>query len=301
MACGGVDVPLHNGYRKNNNKSWKKPKKLEFDEDFETEADGELSYLKRRRARWFAVEIPEDGELEVLLEVAPLGLAAEAAEYEDEEDPFDVAFEVYSGESYKMLERADNEADDAGDRKRSRKVTGLLRGRYLIHVYLQRRLDESEYNLRVKYNRAVVEVDTDFPRQVAYVEPLPVVPAFDDAPEGGKRCKSPKCRKKPKGKRPKNGKKPDRSSGDVPAGAITAKIIGVRQASSGGTHITINVGNNRGIEKGWKGRVITGKGKSIPGGSFTIKKVAARTATATVRGASPDSVSGAQRVRISPP
>lgn len=301
-ACGGVDVPLHDGYRSKKSKPWKKPKMLEFDEDFEAEKDGELSYLKRRRASWFAVDLPADGEVEVRIDVSPLGLAAEAAEFEDDEDPFDVAFEVYD-ENFRLLERADRDADDAGDRQRSRTVAKLLKGRYLIHIFLQRRLDEAEFNLRVKYNRAAVELETDFPVQVAFVEPLPVVPIVDDAPEGKKRCRGKKCGKK----RPRNGKKPDKGSKndnggaqDVPAGAISAKIIGVRQASNGGTHITINVGSGRQVERGWKGQVVTSKGKAIPGGRFKIKKVQARTSTATVE-ASPDSVSGARRVRISPP
>ena len=298
LACGGVEVPVHDGYREGQERGWKKPKVLDFDEDFEIEDDGELSYPKRRRARWMAVNLPDDGELQITVETTPTGLAAEAAELEEENDPFNIAFEVLD-ERFKILERADREADDASDRKRSRTVSKLLKGRYLLHLYLEKRLDEAEYTLRIKYNRVAIDPETDFPAQVAFIEPLPVVPAFDDSPEGGgRRCKGSKC-----GKRPKPDKDPvannNKPPGDVPAGQITARIIGVRQASSG-TTITISVGSNDGVNQGWKGQVITTKGQAIPGGSFKISKVTARTSTATVS-ASPDAVTGAKRVSISPP
>ena len=295
VACGGLDVPIHDGYR-NRAKGWKKPKALEFDEDFEAEHDGELSYPDRKRARWFAVELPGDGELEVTLDVSPLGYAAETEEFEDEDDPFDVAFEIYN-ENYKVLAHADNEDDDVGERKRSRKAPTVPKGRYLVHVYLQRRLDESEYTLRVKYRRGSLEPETNFPDEVAFVEPLPVVPAFDDAPEvaGRKPCRGRRCKK------PKNGgggsKRPPPQAA---AGSMIVSIVGIRQAKGGGTHITIQAGESRGVVKGWKGVVITRKNKEVPGSNFTISRVNARTSTATVRGASPDQVTSARRVRIAP-
>ena len=297
-----MNIPTHDGYRSKRTKGWKKPKVLEFDEDFEAETDGELSYPKRRRARWYAVDLPGDGVIEVQLEASQLGVTGEEEEFEeDEEDPFDVAFEIYD-KNYKRLLRADRDDNDAGDRKRNRTVSGLLKDRYLVDLYLQRRLDEAEFVLQIKYRRGTVDMETDFPAQVAFVEGLPIVPAFDDAPESAGRCRGRNCN------RPKNGKKPGRVSGKprkkpaaaAPAGTISARIIGVRQATRGGTHITIDVGTSRGVSRGWKGRVVTTKGKGIPGGSFTISRVSARTATATV-GASPDAVSGAKRVRISPP
>ncbi|MEM9487548.1 MAG: hypothetical protein AAGC55_00320 [Myxococcota bacterium] len=298
LACGGVDVPEHNGYR-GKSRAWEKPKVLSFDEDQEAEAEGELSYPKRRRARWFAVELPDDGDLEVQVEALPLRYAAENTEFEDEDDPFDVAFEVYNTD-YKMLIRADREDTDAGDDRRSRNLPGLAKGRYLIHLYLQRRLDEAEYFLRLKYEAGAADIETDFPTQVAFIEPLPVVPAFDDAPDRIGRRPTGK-RPRPNGKRPPPDKKPQKDPNAVPSGTISARIIGVRQASNGGTHITIDVGSSRGVKRGWKGKVVTKKGRSIPGGSFTIKKVNARTSTATVGGASPDSVTGAQRVRLTVP
>src|SRR5690606_17230171 len=73
-GCGGAQVPTHDGYRERWVAGWKKPTTLTLDEDLEAEADGELSYPKRQRARWYAVDVPEDGKIEVLVRSARLGV-----------------------------------------------------------------------------------------------------------------------------------------------------------------------------------------------------------------------------------
>lgn len=292
-ACGGPQVPTHDGYRSNWDEGWEKPRPLELDEDNEAEVDGELSYPKRRRVRWYSVTLPGDGELEMVLTNSPLGVVSEEEEEEeDAEDPFDVGFELYD-QNYKMLLRADKGEDDAGDRKKARTAYELRKGTYLVHVFLQRRLDEAEYTLRVKYSSGQVEPQTNFPKEVAYVEDLAVVPALDDAPPPEKkkprpRCRGSKCKKKPRGDDPP--KKDPEETGTTPtADKLRVKIIVVRGQSGGGTAITVAAGTDRGVDKGWTGQVVTKKGQAIPGGEFTITSAKNTSARGSVN-ISPDAV-----------
>ncbi|WP_199350849.1 hypothetical protein [Haliangium ochraceum] len=301
------NIPTHDGYRTADAEGWNKPEVLELDSDREAEIDSELSYPKRRRARWFAVDLSRPGELEVMLSYAALSaIQADEEPEEDEDDPFDLAFEVYDA-SYRMLTRADNREDDVGERRKRRTLYELPAGRYLIHVYLQRRLDEVEYTLRVQHRLGeFVASASDFPKTVAFYPDLPAVPKTDDAPRPEPpRCRGRRCRGKPN--RPSNRPKPRNNtpapSGDgqvvaVPDGGMRARIIGIR-AAGGGTRITINRGSAHGVAKGWRGQVVTAKSKSIANGSFTLDSVKAQESYATVR-ASSDTVSNAARAIIQP-
>jgi hypothetical protein len=284
IGCGGPKVPAHDGYRERWVAGWKKPTVLKFDEDYEAEADGELSYPKRQRTRWYAVDLPDDGKLEVQLMAAPLGLQPGETEIEDMDDPFDVGMEIYD-EGYKVLTRADRDDEDVGERSKSRTVEQVRRGRYLIHLFLQRRLDEAEFTLRVKLNRGSVEAETDFPRGVAFVDALPVIPAFDDSPEPEKpRCRGSKCGKpadKPADK-PKDEVKSTPTASTPAAGSMKVKIVVVRGLSSGGTEITLNRGSAQGVAAGWTGKVVTKSGAAIDGGSFTVLSVKTTTSSARV-------------------
>jgi hypothetical protein len=284
IGCGGASVPIHDGYRERWVAGWKKPSTLTLDEDLEAEADGELSYPKRQRARWYAVELPEDGKLEVQLRVERLGVTSEEADLVDVDDPFDVGMEVYN-EDYKVLVRADRDEEDVGERNKSRTVDELRKGRYLIHLFVQRRLDEAEYTVRVKFNRASLEPETDFPKQVAFVDALAVIPAFDDAPAPASkpRCRGKRCGRsstsKPKNTTPKN----TTPAATTPVeGVMKARIVVVRGLSSGGTEITLNRGSSQGVAAGWTGKVVTKSGTALDGGSFTILSVKTTTSKAKV-------------------
>jgi hypothetical protein len=291
-ACGGTPIPDHDGYR-GTATGWKRPTPLVLDEDLEAEDDTELSYPERRRSRWYEVTLPQDGSLTLQVSYTPLSGESEADdglefEEEDESDeiPFDVAFELYD-ENYRRLLRADYEDDDAGERKRNRVVSNLPKGRYLIHLYVHRRLDRAECTLFVQLKPGVADVETDFPRQVAFVPALPVVPLFDDAPPP---------RKRTRGSRPRSNKPED---DDKSAGSLAGRIIGVR-GSAGGTTITINRGKSHGVATGWKGEVVHESGKAIPNGTFTITEVKDTRSTATVK-ATADSVNEARHVRLRAP
>lgn len=284
IGCGGAPVPTHDGYRERWVAGWKKPSSLTLDEDFEAEADGELSYPKRQRARWYAIELPEDGKLEVQLMSARLGVTSEEADLVDVDDPFDVGMEIYD-ESYKVLARADRDEEDVGERNKSRTVDEVRKGRYLVHLFLQRRLDEAEFTVRVKFSRASLEPETDFPKQVAFVDLLPVIPAFDDAPEAERkpRCRGKRCGKSSTSK-PKDSKPKDTTpAASTPVeGSMKARIVVVRGMSSGGTEITLNRGSSHGVDAGWSGKVVTKSGTALDGGSFTIISVKTTTSKARV-------------------
>src|SRR5437764_9043120 len=85
-ACGGVQVPQHDGYKSDKVKPWKKPKVLKLDDKGEAKDDGDLSYPDRRRAKWLAIDTPAYGELDVQLDITPPGDTAG--------EDFDLALEV---------------------------------------------------------------------------------------------------------------------------------------------------------------------------------------------------------------
>jgi hypothetical protein len=275
LGCGGGIK--HNGYKRPDARPWKKPKVLEFDEDNEAEIDGLLSYPKKKRARWFAVDLPEFGQLSVRLNQTALV----------EDADWDVAYEVLD-QNYVVLTAADNEEDDAGDEKKTRDLIELDGGRYFIHVYLQDRPASAEFTLRLNYKRSAPIFESEFPANVAYIGLLPQVPPIDDSPPPVivKKCKKKNCRKpKPQ---PKTGGK-----------SIKARIAGIT-SSPKGTRIKINRGSNDGIAVGWKGSVVTSSGARIPNGGFTVSKVSPSESFAAVR-ATTDAVTSAKYVKLRAP
>lgn len=295
-ACGGADVPEHNGYKSAKARPWQRPTVLELDEGLEAEVDDTVSYPKRQRARWYAVDAPTHGELDVQLTVVGLS--------EDRE--VDLAFEVLD-EGYQILTQANRDEDDAGEEQKTRTVKGIAPGRYYIHVYAERRLDESDFTLQVAFRGMAAagssdESNPNFPATVAYITALPDVPAVDDAPAYvpepkpepvAKKCKGSRCKKT----RPVVQKQPE---GTPAPKAIRARIAGIVSTSSGGTLIRIDRGSAQGIAVGWKGSVVTSSGSSIPNGSFSVSKVSQAESFATVR-ATADSVTAAKYVKLRPP
>jgi hypothetical protein len=302
VAACGAKIPEHDGYRTAKAEVWATPQKIELDDDFEAEVDSELSYPKRQRARWLVLNLPRAGEIDLSLTYAPLG---EVVNELDEDDPFDVGFEVYD-DHFRVLTRADRSEDDAGERKKRRTLYELPRGKYYIHVFLQRRLDEVEYSLRLQLRPAEVDIaSTDFPKMVAFLDPLPAVPEVDDAPRP-EPCRGRKCggngKKPPKPESDRTEPEPQPAGGSevvaVPSGGLRARITGVR-AAGGGTRITINRGTAHGVAKGWRGRIVTKDSKSIPNGSFVLDTVKAQESEATVQ-TTPDAATSAAHAIIQP-
>ncbi|HLU67641.1 MAG TPA: hypothetical protein VKZ63_15265 [Kofleriaceae bacterium] len=281
-ACGGADVPEHNGYKSPTSRPWQSPVDLVLDEDNEAEVDDVVSYPKRQRARWYAVDLPSAGELEVKLSIPAL--------LEDRE--VDLAFEILD-EGYQVIAAADRDADDAGEEEKIRLLGGLQPGRYYVHVYAQHRLDEIDFTLQVAFRPDAAAVESNFPASVAFIGALPDVPAVDDAPAPQpkvvKKCRGARCRKRP----------PPPDPTPQPR-AVRARVAGIVKVTAGGTQIRIDRGTSQGVEVGWKGSVVTRDGNAIPGGSFEISRVTAAESFATVQAAA-SAVTSAKYVRLRPP
>jgi len=270
-ACG--PSVTHDGYKSLRQQPWKSPKELTFDEDNELEVDDQVDYPRRRRAKWYAVDLPAFGKLKLRLSVQPL---------EDENKEVDLAMEVLDS-TYRVIVSANSDDDDAGDQVKRRELDELDAGRYYIHIYAQRRLDRADYTLRGTYERGSKAYESTFPAEVPYVGILPAVPVFDDTPT------------KPEPKKIVRSKRPVAK----PTTTVRGRISGITTTAKG-TQIKIDRGSSQGIEKGWRGVVVTKSGKAIENGHFTVSKVSSSESYGLVR-ATQDAVTAAKYVRLSPP
>ena len=241
-ACGGPKVPMHSGYKSEKAKPWTKAKPLVLDEKLEAKSDGELVYRDFRRARWYAIDLPANGELAVKLDITPPG--------ESVNEEFDLAMEVLDP-GFRVISKSDLEEADAGELAKSKTLVDLAPGRYLLHLYLQGRMDTAEYSLRVAFKRtAPAEVKTSFPSEVEFVKPLALVPPKDDTPASYKPqpaiVKTTVRRPTPPPK-----KEPDKPKGEV----ITARITAIMVVDNNKTQITIGRGTSNKAADGMKVQV----------------------------------------------
>ncbi len=291
-ACG-AKIPAHNGY--STKSPWKKPKVLAFDDKSEARAEGDLDYAAKKRARWFAIDLPGDGDLEIKLEVSAAGGGGDREESDDDDDDdereLDLAMEVLDA-SFNVITKADAKDEDAGMQDKSRSLLALAPGRYYVHLYLQGRLDVADYELAVRYTPVTVEAESDFPVHVAYLPNLPLVPLHDDTPMAEPKKDDKKTTKKTTTKKTKTDPDPDEDEPAPTGGTVTAQIINV-SVSGGGTQITINRGTEHGLADGRKGYVNGVK----TGGSFTLTGCGARTCKGNVK-ASVDEVNRSGKATI---
>lgn len=291
-ACG-PSIPKHSGYKTKT--PWKKPKSLELDDKLEASAKGELDYAKYKRARWYALAIPSDGTLALALEYTPIDEAGEAT----------VAMEVY-GPSWQLLsededapleaptpdegddddDEDDEEEDDEGETQKQRSLENLAPGTYYIHLFVTGRMDIAEFKLGASFAPVAAVASSDFPKDVAFVPPLPIVPLEDDAPAAEKKPD----RKPPRPPRPPRPDKPDKPDKDpAPStGSVSASVIAATPNDSGGTNITINVGQVDGVEAGRSGSIV-----GVKNGGFTLSSCGQKSCKATVK-ATVDQVKGSK-------
>lgn len=271
-ACGGAKVPSHSGYKSAKLKPWKKPKVLTWDEKLEAKTEGDLSYKNYRRARWFAVDLPAQGELKLRLEITPPG--------EETNEDFDLGLEVLDP-GYRVISKSDLEDADAFELTKTKSLLDLEPGRYYVHLYLQGRLDYADYTLRLSYTRtAPAEVKSNFPAEVSFVPSLAMVPLNDDTPRNYKPTKPVVT----KVIRKKRDPKPVEAKPQL--ATLSARIIGVAIVS-GGTQITVGKGTASGAAVGMRGKI-----NGLPTGGFTLQSCNERTCLAVVQ-ATPDQIKGA--------
>jgi len=286
-ACGGSKVPQHSGYKKPKSKPWEKPKVLKLEKNA-AKTGVDLDYATYKRAKWLAVDLPGPGTLDVQLDVSPSSGGGGQTE-EGEELDLDVAFEILDAATWNVLAKSDLEADDAHELKKQRTLKELPEGRYLIHVYLQGRLDAADVDVKVGFERGEIAWKSDFPNQVAWVGPLAAIPPLDDSPEEKKPPRP------PTGPRPPRPPKPPTTTDPPPGGgggSIMAEISDIQPDASGGTKITIAGGTGDGLENGLKGSI-----KGVRNSSFTLSGCGPSTCRAVVKAAI-DDVRGAAGVLI---
>jgi len=280
-ACGGAQIPVHSGYKTDKVKPWKKPKAIALDEKLEGKAEGDLNYADFRRAKWFSIDVPGNGELDLRLEITPPGDAAN--------DDFDLAMEVLDP-GYRVISKSDLEEEDAHELNKVKTLYDLAPGKYLVHLYLQGRMDTADFILRAAFKRtAAAEVKSDFPQKVAFVPPLPMVPLNDDTPKSYRPPTTAvvTIRKGPRPPPVKVDKPPP------PSAAKSARVIGL-SVVGGGTLITVGIGTAQEVAAGWHGK-IAGVQET-----FTLSDCGERTCKATVK-ATPDQIkAGGGNVTLSP-
>jgi hypothetical protein len=278
-ACGGAQIPAHNGYKTEKAKPWKKAKNLKFDEKNEAKAEGDLSYPDMRRAAWYGVDLGTPAELDLRVEITPPGDATN--------DDFDLALEVLDP-GFRVISKSDLEDEDAHELNKTKALLDLAPGHYMVHMYLQGRMDTAEYILHATLKPTSASVGkSDFPAQVATLPALPMVPLNDDTP---KTYHPPVAVVTHTNHKPKGDPKP-KDPVPPPVAAMTGRIIGMNVVS-GGTQITIGRGTSNGAAVGMKGKI-----PGVPSGSFTLAACNERTCTAVVA-ATPDQIKGAGSVTL---
>jgi hypothetical protein len=266
-ACGGPQIPTHNGYKPKEAKPWKKPKALKFDDKMETKAEGDLSYPDMRRARWFELNLPSNGQLTLGLEVTPPGDAVN--------DDFDLGMEVLDP-SYRVISKSDLEDEDAHELNKKKTLVELAPGKYLVHLYLQGRLDTADFVLRAAFkSTAAAEVKSNFPADVLFVPVLPQVPIQDDTPRNYKPVVV-------EHHGPRRPRPTPTAATPPPVATVSARIINV-QIVPGGTQITVGRGTTTGAADGMHGSI-----RGVASG-FSIGGCNDRTCTATIK-ATPDQI-----------
>lgn len=278
-ACGGPGIPSHTGYKSPKAKPWKKPKSLALGDKDEVKVDGELSYAAYKRARWYSVQLPQTGDLTVTTD------ATAPAELDD----FDLAFEILDP-NYNVIAKADSEEEDAKEAIKKRTVAIEVPGRYLIHVYLQRRIDAAEYEMRVGFAPTGGTTRSDFPAGVEFLGDLPLVPIADDTPldRRPKPVREHRPRSKPRDREPVASTP---APPPPPSTTFSGTILRV-QVGGGGSEITFS--RAQGVQSGMKGRVA---GVSQNSG-FTVGDCNDRTCKAHVQ-LTPDQI-GSGKVVIAP-
>lgn len=279
MACGGPEIPAHNGYKPKEAKPWKKPKALKFDDKKEAKGEGDVSYPDMRRARWFQLELPANGQLALQLEITPPGDAVN--------DDFDLGMEVFDP-SFRVISKSDLDDEDAHELNKKKTLVDLPPGKYLVHVYLQGRMDTADFVLHASFKpTAAAEAKSNFPADVLFVPTLPMVPIQDDTPRNYHPVTTAVVKV---GHKPHSAPTPPPAA---PVAVVSARIIGV-QVVSGGTLITVGRGKTSGASDGMKAKI---NGIS---GTFAIGNCNDRFCTATVS-ATPDQIKNSNgTVTLSP-
>jgi hypothetical protein len=279
VAACGAQIPLHNGYKSDKAKPWKKAKILKWDSSGEARYEGDLSYPAMRRAAWFQVDLPGSGELGLRVEAQGPGDATN--------DNFDLGVEVLDPGNRPLVRKDLEEGDQQGEPNKTLSLPELPAGRYLIHLYLQGRLDTADYTMKATFKPGTAATGhSDFPAQVAFLPPLPMVPLNDDTPKSYRApvmVTAHPARSGPK--------QPTKRDDRPPPTKISTRIIDIAVVA-GGTQITIPRGTANGAQAGMPGQIV-----GVANGAFTLAACNEHACTAVVK-ATPEQLKSAVSVQL---
>jgi len=280
-ACGGPQIPQHNGYKSAKATPWKKAKVIKFDDKGESKVEGDLSYAEMRRAAWYEVDLTQPGDLVVKADINPPG--------DGVDDNFDLGLEALDPAN-RMIKRLDlNEGDQQNENQKTMTLDGLAAGKYLVHCYLQDRRDTADFVLHFTFKSGrAPDATSDFPARVAYLPPLPLVPIDDDTPKSYRPPTTVVVTHTP---HHGHALPPPKKEDKPPVAKMTTRIIGI-SAVDGGTQITLAKGTANGAAAGMPGSV-----NGVANGSFTLAACNEHTCTAVVK-VSPDALKSGPDVTI---
>lgn len=288
-ACGGPQIPQHSGYKSDKSTPWTKPKTLKWSDKGEAKADGDLNYGAFKRAKWFQLDLPSHGDLDVKVDVTPPG--------DGVNEDFDLGFEIYDPNLH-VIAKSDLEDEGAGELNKKKSLKDLAPGKYLVHLYLQGRMDSADFSLGATFRpTGASEVKSDFPAKVMFPSMLAMVPIADDAPANYKPAQKdpPKPPHRGGGGTPRPPQPPPdkKDPPKPPATTRTVRILAVSVAGTG-TQITVALGTDNGAAPG---QHVAVKGVS---GVTTLTACTPRACQAIVS-ATPDAVkAGGLEATISP-
>ena len=274
---------------------YKGAKEIKLDDDLEGRSRRDVvTYPGGDREDWKFFVIPEGqrGELEVRVKHRP------------PRPDLDVAFNVYD----EFFERVGRAKPKPGDRTKKVTIEDARAGKYYVQVYAPRRMDAGKYRVRIRFKPKAVAAKEPEPGPEAFPDPpkLPAVPEPEETPEKVP-CPNdptrfqPDCAPVAKVPCPND---PTKFEPDCPAvedvKPVQARILDYKISASQGTVIVVDKGKKHGVDRGWKGQLLSRSGGPVPGGAFTVTRVTSRQSTGKVR-LTVDQVKAAGRVLLSPP
>jgi hypothetical protein len=278
-ACGGA-APVHTGYPEGEATPWEKAGKLNLNDSLEASAEGELSFPKRVRAKWYALDLPAPGKLTARLSTEPTVKGS------------DVGFEILDA-GFNVNAEAIND-DDVGQPKKTREYKDARQGKSYIHIYTLGRDDVVGYTLRVHFDpkpqaRVEAPMEPATADRTTFPWTVPNLPALPQIGKGGGGGSTVVTRETPP-------PPPDPNAG---FNLIKATITEFSDTGNG-VRIILNKGQNASLDGGLDGDVLSG-GKPLPSGHFKLRSCKQDECDAVVPKATMDQIQANRAVIVKVP
>jgi hypothetical protein len=276
-TCGGA-APVGTGYPEGEASPWSKASTLRLNDNLEALAEGELSFPKGQRARWYAVDLPAPGKITARISTETAVKGA------------DIGMEILDA-GFNVNAEGQND-DDVGQAKKTREYKDARQGKSYVHIYALGRNDVVAYTLRVRFEpkpqtaRAEPVATPSGPDKTQFpwtVPNLPVLPQIGKGSGSGVAVRE-------------TPPPPDPNAG---FNVIKATIIEFNSVGSG-VRVILNKGQNQNLADGLEGDVLSG-GKPLKGGHFKIKACHADDCEAVAPSATMDQIQANRAVVVKVP